>query len=519
MSISMGRVHIRTSAERASAQRQELFAKEIPVSFAIDWKQSSDGNLSEAIQEEGLSVLRQLVGECERLRVPREAARCAIATEVFRKAQRAGNGAGYLEKVLKELALPVRVLSQHEEAEVGFRTALALADVPNVICWDSGGASFQITMRGDDGLQGPKPGILTSSSTFDLPGYLGGLGTGVVTSICVEEVQKRTMAPKVTPNPVDSKAADELVVALKTRLDVVPSWLKQSVVTAIGGPNSMFCVAFEALGKRQYRPSEIREVLKSVVDQTDEELSSRAFCQGELREPPGYIVPKIALLLAVMEHCEISEVHFCSTIGSCPGLLISDEYFQTLENARLKMISVLARQLERLRVFRLQAPIANRGWCFGGFGGALLGGATFAQGVLGLRRALLIAPVVAGVAPQAEGFTETPSGLQYKVLLDGDGPIPTTGQRIKADYTGWLDDFESDKKFDSSRDRRQPLEFQVGIGKVIKGWDEALLSMKVGERRQIIVPPQLGYGSRGIGPIPPGATLYFDVELKSIATR
>ncbi|CAK9083707.1 unnamed protein product [Durusdinium trenchii] len=156
--------------------------------------------------------------------------------------------------------------------------------------------------------------------------------------------------------------------------------------------------------------------------------------------------------------------------------------------------------------------------------GALLGGATFAQGVLGLRRALLIAPVVAGVAPQAaraarEGFTETPSGLQYKVLLDGDGPIPTTGQRIKADYTGWLDDFESDKKFDSSRDRRQPLEFQVGIGKVIKGWDEALLSMKVGERRQIIVPPQLGYGSRGIGPIPPGATLYFDVELKSIATR
>ncbi|CAK9085201.1 unnamed protein product [Durusdinium trenchii] len=240
---------------------KELFAKEIPVSFAIDWKQSSDGNLSEAIQEEGLSVLRQLVGECERLRVPREAARCAIATEVFRKA---GNGAGYLEKVLKELALPVRVLSQHEEAEVGFRTALALADVPNVICWDSGGASFQITMRGDDGLQG----------------YLGGLGTGVVTSICVEEVQKRTMAPKVTPNPVDSKAADELVVALKTRLDVVPSWLKQSVVTAIGGPNSMFCVAFEALGKRQYRPSEIREVLKSVVDQTDEELSSRAFCQG-----------------------------------------------------------------------------------------------------------------------------------------------------------------------------------------------------------------------------------------------
>ncbi|CAE7204296.1 FPR2 [Symbiodinium natans] len=124
------------------------------------------------------------------------------------------------------------------------------------------------------------------------------------------------------------------------------------------------------------------------------------------------------------------------------------------------------------------------------------------------------------VCPQAkEGFTETSSGLQYKVLQEGSGENPTTGQMIAADYTGWLEDFESDKKFDSSRDRRQPLKFQVGIGKVIKGWDEALLDMKVGERRQIVVPPSLGYGSRSIGPIPAGSTLYFDVELKSIGAR
>ncbi|CAL1137850.1 unnamed protein product [Cladocopium goreaui] len=156
-------------------------------------------------------------------------------------------------------------------------------------------------------------------------------------------------------------------------------------------------------------------------------------------------------------------------------------------------------------------------------GALLIGRAADVQGFLSVprRQQLLVAAAV--LAPQAalarEGFTETSSGLQYKVIQEGTGPIPTTGQRIKADYTGWLDDFESDRKFDSSRDRRQPLEFQVGIGKVIKGWDESLLSMKVGERRQIIVPSNLGYGNRGIGPIPPGSTLYFDVELKSIVTR
>mmetsp|Transcript_119678 Transcript_119678/g.334042 ORF Transcript_119678/g.334042 Transcript_119678/m.334042 type:complete len:201 (-) Transcript_119678:147-749(-) len=115
-----------------------------------------------------------------------------------------------------------------------------------------------------------------------------------------------------------------------------------------------------------------------------------------------------------------------------------------------------------------------------------------------------------------EGFTETPSGLQFKVVKEGTGSSPQKGQRIAADYTGWLEDFESEKKFDSSRDRRQPLEFPVGVGKVIKGWDEALLDMKAGERRLIIVPPQIGYGNRAIGPIPAGSTLYFDVELRSI---
>mmetsp|Transcript_21207 Transcript_21207/g.38721 ORF Transcript_21207/g.38721 Transcript_21207/m.38721 type:complete len:184 (-) Transcript_21207:95-646(-) len=134
----------------------------------------------------------------------------------------------------------------------------------------------------------------------------------------------------------------------------------------------------------------------------------------------------------------------------------------------------------------------------------------------GLSAAAAAGSPLGALAAVREGFTETPSGLQYKVVAEGKGDKPAKGEMVYADYTGWLDDFESDKKFDSSRDRRQPLGFPVGVGKVIKGWDEAILDMKPGERRLIVVPPKIGYGDRGIGPIPPGSTLYFDVELKGL---
>lgn len=146
-------------------------------------------------------------------------------------------------------------------------------------------------------------------------------------------------------------------------------------------------------------------------------------------------------------------------------------------------------------------------------------GATPARQRLAILTAALAPVLGLGAQPALaarEGFTETGSGLQYKIIEEGSGDMPKKGQQVSADYTGWLDDFESDRKFDSSRDRRQPLQFPVGVGRVIKGWDEALLGMKVGERRLIIVPPSIGYGSRTMGPIPPDSTLYFDVQLRSI---
>jgi FKBP-type peptidyl-prolyl cis-trans isomerase len=125
-------------------------------------------------------------------------------------------------------------------------------------------------------------------------------------------------------------------------------------------------------------------------------------------------------------------------------------------------------------------------------------------------------PAFAEEDPYAD-FTTTESGMKYKTTKEGDGGIPVAGQQVKTQYTGWLDDFDSIKKFDSSRDRGRAFSFKVGAGQVIRGWDEAFMSMKVGERRLIILPPRLGYGDRGAGGvIPGGATLYFDVELLAI---
>ena len=108
----------------------------------------------------------------------------------------------------------------------------------------------------------------------------------------------------------------------------------------------------------------------------------------------------------------------------------------------------------------------------------------------------------------------TPSGLKYVDDKVGDGAAPQKGKRVTVHYTGTLTD---GKKFDSSRDRGQPFKFVIGVGQVIAGWDEGVMSMKVGGRRKLIIPANLGYGARGAGGvIPPNAELHFDVELLGV---
>jgi peptidylprolyl isomerase len=111
-------------------------------------------------------------------------------------------------------------------------------------------------------------------------------------------------------------------------------------------------------------------------------------------------------------------------------------------------------------------------------------------------------------------MTTTPSGLQYEDEKVGTGASPQKGQQVSVHYTGTL---VVGKKFDSSRDRGQPFTFVIGVGQVIKGWDEGVMTMKVGGKRKLVIPPALGYGARGAGGvIPPNATLHFDVELLGV---
>lgn len=115
-------------------------------------------------------------------------------------------------------------------------------------------------------------------------------------------------------------------------------------------------------------------------------------------------------------------------------------------------------------------------------------------------------------------FTTTESGLQFADLEAGDGDEAKTGGNVTVHYTGWLyEDGQAGAKFDSSKDRGQPFDFPLGAGHVIKGWDEGVAGMKVGGKRHLIIPPELGYGARGAGGvIPPNATLLFEVDLLAV---
>jgi FKBP-type peptidyl-prolyl cis-trans isomerase len=117
----------------------------------------------------------------------------------------------------------------------------------------------------------------------------------------------------------------------------------------------------------------------------------------------------------------------------------------------------------------------------------------------------------AGFEIDSSALTKTASGLQYQDVVAGSGQTAAPGQVAVVHYTGWLTD---GTKFDSSRDRGQPFSFPVGGGQVIAGWDEGVAGMKVGGRRKLVIPPELGYGPMGSPPvIPAAATLVFDVEL------
>ena len=134
-------------------------------------------------------------------------------------------------------------------------------------------------------------------------------------------------------------------------------------------------------------------------------------------------------------------------------------------------------------------------------------------GLLSAALIIACATALAGCGNKTGTEVTTPTGLKYVDEVIGTGDKPRLGRTVVVHYTGTLTD---GTKFDSSVDRGQPYEFRLGTGSVIRGWDEGILSMHVGGKRKLIIPPDLGYGPQGKGSIPPNATLIFEIELLGV---
>jgi len=113
----------------------------------------------------------------------------------------------------------------------------------------------------------------------------------------------------------------------------------------------------------------------------------------------------------------------------------------------------------------------------------------------------------------ADDFSDLGDGLKYYDFTVGTGETAKDGDLVSVHYSGWL---TNNTLFDSSYPREQPIQFRLGTGRVIQGWDRGLVGMQIGGERQLVIPPELGYGSQGQGPIPPNSTLIFEVQLVSI---
>ena len=313
-------------------------------------------SLSEEIQREGIEVLHALLSLCEEFKVEEAS---AIATEVFR---RASNGADFLKRVHLELGLEVHIICQEEEAKLGHATGLAMwkeaskrmrieeedtvlssnnGKAGGVVVWDSGGGSFQITAI-MDGMKEEEEVVVVKeedgSGMSCLHTYVGSIGSIGSYRLLWERVRWKAAPNSKEPvtNPVTILETQLLITAIITELKghPPPDWLQHvkgsRTILGIGGPNSIFQLAAKVLHRELdgcfLSVEDVTNAIELCINKSDAELVSMV---GDypLADPFSLLLPKLCLLLAVMQHTSIHSVCPLSVVGSCAGLLVSESYW------------------------------------------------------------------------------------------------------------------------------------------------------------------------------------------------
>lgn len=284
-----------------------LFAEETPILLGHDLKQSKDGMLSAKI----LAVAEKVINEYRNLALQHGAVEMAgVATAVFRESK---NGADFIAKVRSEMGIDLRLITQKEEGRIGFLTAVASSGkaAEQVIAWDTGGASFQISAE---------------KNADELLVYQGAWGASKVLAAMVEEVQGKDFSKIHTANPatIDHVIALQKIVlkSLKTpSIELLNKFKNPGItVVGVGGPFSIYRMAEIAHGRREYTKEDVWAAIEKLAGSSNEDLAATY-------PEPEMVIPRLTLLYTIMDFFEIKKVLYTPTTGNTLGILISPQFW------------------------------------------------------------------------------------------------------------------------------------------------------------------------------------------------
>ena len=291
-----------------------LFSDETAILLGHDFKQSKEGRLSDEI----LSKLEEVLTHYRTIAIELDAEDLAgVATAVFRESK---NGAEFIKKIRDEKGINLQLISQEEEGRIGFLTAMAASgkQANEIIAWDSGGASFQITTAVDE----------------KLFMYEGPWGASKAVAALIE-IQGKDFSKVQNPNPTKLEDVIALNDRIKKSLHEASFELETQLnnldvnVIAIGGPYSPFKITALATGTNVYTKKQVANAIKNLVGSSNEELAKQF-------PEPEMVIPRLTLVYAVMDHFGMDEVHYIATVGSTLGVFISPQFWRVPQKMQLQ---------------------------------------------------------------------------------------------------------------------------------------------------------------------------------------